>query len=209
MSSTPTDFEEKEYFELEDEHIHVGRKRTTVEKELRKHKVQAHEIVIHLPETPELPLVEAYIPQTLSNAIFCGHVVTDLDSIAGAIGAAELYGGMPARASEVNSETAFALKLWGVDKPQPIEQLLVDYPKAGVCLVDHQQTSQLNKAIDVRETHFFSVVFIYFDIFLFVSLSFRHFRSIVLLESLIITPSKTPPLSRICPSISISALGVP
>lgn len=75
--------------------------------------------------------------------------MTDLDSIAGAIGAAELYGGIAARASEVNSETAFALKLWGVEAPKKIEELLVELPKAGVCLVDHQQTSQLNPAIKV------------------------------------------------------------
>jgi len=73
-----------------------------------------------------------------------------MDSIAGAIGAAELYGGIPSRASEINSETAFCLELWGVEKPLPIEELLVQYPKAGVCLVDHQQTSQLNKAINVE-----------------------------------------------------------
>ena len=57
--------------------------------------------------------------------------------------------GIPARASEVNSETAFALKLWGVQQPRKIEDLLVENPKAGVCLVDHQQTSQLNPAIKV------------------------------------------------------------
>jgi hypothetical protein len=149
--------DEKEYYELEDEEmLHVARKKTVVEKEYQKHHQQAHEIVTHLPaETAEeeLPTVEAYIPQTLADAIFCGHLVTDLDSIAGAIGAAELYGGIPARASEVNSETAFALKYWGVEKPKPIEELLVTFPDAGVCLVDHQQTSQLNKAIDVSPPH--------------------------------------------------------
>ncbi|RYY71241.1 hypothetical protein EON63_21885, partial [archaeon] len=31
----------------------------------------------------------------------------------------------------------------------PIETTLTLHPHAGVCLVDHQQTSQLNKAIDV------------------------------------------------------------
>jgi len=30
------------------------------------------------------------------NCIFVGHINTDLDSVAGAIGAAELYGGVPA-----------------------------------------------------------------------------------------------------------------
>ena len=58
-------------------------------------------------------------------------------------------GGIAARASEINSETAFALDLFGVEKPRPIEELLVESPEAGVCLVDHQQMSQLNKAIDV------------------------------------------------------------
>eukprot|EP00595_Chromulina_sp_UTEXLB2642_P000137 CAMPEP_0196762348 /NCGR_PEP_ID=MMETSP1095-20130614/1755_1 /TAXON_ID=96789 ORGANISM="Chromulina nebulosa, Strain UTEXLB2642" /NCGR_SAMPLE_ID=MMETSP1095 /ASSEMBLY_ACC=CAM_ASM_000446 /LENGTH=393 /DNA_ID=CAMNT_0042113015 /DNA_START=55 /DNA_END=1236 /DNA_ORIENTATION=+ len=135
---------------MSDIDISVTRKRTTVERELDKRKTSVHEFVSHLPKEDSLPDVSPYIPQTLSDAIFCGHLVTDLDSIAGSIGAAELYGGIPARASEVNSETAFALKLWGVEKPVPIEELLVTYPKAGVCLVDHQQTSQLNKAIDIN-----------------------------------------------------------
>jgi inorganic pyrophosphatase/exopolyphosphatase len=72
-----------------------------------------------------------------------------MDSIAGAISAAELYGGYPARASEVNSETRFCLKRWGLEAPTPIEDMLESLPNAGVCLVDHQQTSQLNNAIKV------------------------------------------------------------
>jgi hypothetical protein len=39
-----------------------------------------------------LKSVHIYIPQAWAGAIFCGHLVTDLDSIAGSIGAAELYG---------------------------------------------------------------------------------------------------------------------
>lgn len=68
--------------------------------------------------------------------------------LAGAIGAAELYGGVSARASEVNSETQFALDYWGIPKPLPIEELVVSQPGAGICLVDHQQMSQVNPAID-------------------------------------------------------------
>ena len=130
------------------------------------------------------------MPPFLSDAIFVGHLVTDMDSIAGAIGAAELYGqsllcilcstpsicsaeflinslcfflylclclhfwsvlgGIAARASEVNSETDFCLKYWGVNAPPPIEETLLSYPSAGVCLVDHQQMSQLNKSIDLE-----------------------------------------------------------
>ncbi len=129
--------------------IQVSRKRSIVEKEFSKRKVAAHEFVSHLPKESQLPSVEAYIPQCLSGAIFCGHLVTDLDSIAGSIGAAELYGGVCARASEINSETTFALDLWGAVKPRPIEELLLELPSAGVCLVDHQQTSQLNPSIEV------------------------------------------------------------
>mmetsp|Transcript_18158 Transcript_18158/g.59245 ORF Transcript_18158/g.59245 Transcript_18158/m.59245 type:complete len:114 (-) Transcript_18158:12-353(-) len=69
--------------------------------------------------------VETHVPE-LHGAIFCGHLVADLDSVAGAIGAAALYGGVPARASEVNSETEFALATWGIDlsRIRPVEQLL-------------------------------------------------------------------------------------
>lgn len=140
--------EQKEYMEVDG--VKISRKRTIVETESQKRKEVAHEYVSHLPPTAELPAVEKYMPGLLSGAIFCGHLVTDMDSIAGAIGAAELYGGTPARASEVNSETKFCLEHWGVAAPVPIEELLVTMPKAGVCLVDHQQTSQLNKAIQVR-----------------------------------------------------------
>jgi manganese-dependent inorganic pyrophosphatase len=128
----------------EEEKIQISRKKTAIERESVKHKEEATEYISHLEVA-----VPEFIPNALSGAIFCGHLVTDMDSIAGAIGAAELYGGIAARASEVNSETAFALEYWGVQKPRPIEELLVEYKTAGVCLVDHQQVSQLNKAIDV------------------------------------------------------------
>jgi len=124
--------------------IQISRKKTAVERESTKHKEEATEYISHLDVS-----VPEFIPNALSGAIFCGHLVTDMDSIAGAIGAAELYGGIAARASEVNSETAFCLEYWGVEKPRPIEELLVEHKTAGVCLVDHQQVSQLNKAIDV------------------------------------------------------------
>ena len=67
-------------------------------------------------------------------------------------------GGTAARASEINTETAFALHLFNTEKPQPIEELLVSMPDAGVCLVDHQQVSQLNKSIDVRILDCFTVL---------------------------------------------------
>jgi hypothetical protein len=137
---------EAEYSESEG--FSISRKRTTIERESLKRKQAAQEYVNQLP--PEITTsIKEYLPSQLSGALFCGHLVTDLDSIAGSIGAAELYGGIPARASEVNSETNFALKYWKAEVPKPIEELLEVHPQAGVCLVDHQQTSQLNKSIDV------------------------------------------------------------
>merc|ERR1711871_332681 len=53
-------------------------------------------------------------------------------------------------ASEVNSETDFCLKYWGVEAPPPIEETLVMFLFYCVCLVDHQQMSQLNKSIDLE-----------------------------------------------------------
>jgi inorganic pyrophosphatase/exopolyphosphatase len=131
----------------ESHEVKMSVKQTTVEREAGKRREKAHEYVSHLPAEFA---VKEYMPSQLSGAIFCGHLVTDLDSIAGAIGAAELYGGVAARASEVNSETAFALQYWGVEKPRPVEDVLVELPQAGVCLVDHQQTSQLSPSIEVQ-----------------------------------------------------------
>jgi len=57
-------------------------------------------------------------------------------------------GGRAVRASPVNSETAFALDRWGLEAPPAIEDVLKEEPDARICLVDHQQTSQMNPAID-------------------------------------------------------------
>lgn len=92
--------------------------------------------------------VHSFMPE-ISGAIFCGHLVADMDSIAGAIGGATLYGGTPARASAINSETEFALDYWGVslDTIKPVEEIIAQDPDRKVCLVDFQQTTQLNSAI--------------------------------------------------------------
>ena len=123
-------------------------KHTTLEHDVETRKEAVHQLVHKFTEDKPLPMVSSYMPSILSDAIFCGHLVTDLDSIAGAIGAAELYGGIPAKASKINSETRFALSYWGVSEPLPIEDLVVSQPTAGICLVDHQQMSQVNPNID-------------------------------------------------------------
>src|SRR4051794_8736381 len=95
-----------------------------------------------------------------------------MDSIGSAIGAAELMGGHASRASDINSETQFALKVilpcfaarsasvlqnFDADLPPPfltvkaehkVQSFRVSDPSqsvqnAGVCLVDHNQASQM------------------------------------------------------------------
>jgi len=132
----------------DDEHG-IVRKRTNIENVVLDREAAAHEIADALPkEITTVPKVDLFVPEALKDAVFVGHLVTDLDSVGGAIGAAALYGGRAALASEVNSETAFALEEWGMEKPPTIEEVLKENPDAKICLVDHQQTSQMNPNIN-------------------------------------------------------------
>ena len=127
----------------------ISRHRTEVEQQVIDHERQAGEIVHALRD--DLPDIDLFLPDVLKNAVFVGHIVTDLDSVAGAIGAACLYGGTPALASPINSETMFAFQEWGAKMPLYIEDVLEQDPKRDICLVDHQQTSQLNPSIPVDQ----------------------------------------------------------
>jgi hypothetical protein len=44
----------------------------------------------------------------------------------------EIAGGIAARASDINTETAFALNLFDIPIPSPVEELLVSMPDAGM-----------------------------------------------------------------------------
>ncbi|EJK68897.1 hypothetical protein THAOC_09887 [Thalassiosira oceanica] len=123
----------------------VVRKRTHIENIVIDREKEAQKITESLPEQEASRL---FMPEGLKDAVFVGHLVTDLDSVGGSIGAAALYGGRAALASEINSETAFALEKFGVEKPPTIEEVLKEDPNARICLVDHQQTTQMNPAIN-------------------------------------------------------------
>lgn len=128
------------------------RKLTEVEEQALSHEPIAERIVEALPkDASQIPTVDLFLPESLRGCLFVGHLVTDLDSVAGAIGAAALYGGTPTLASDINSETAFALEYWKVERPKPIEDVLQEQPNASICLVDHQQTSQLNPSIPIDQ----------------------------------------------------------
>lgn len=129
------------------EHIHAHyaqREDTPLESAVDAEWDEAEGFVSKIPDTEVEKLT---FSADLTNAVFCGHLMADLDSVAGAIGGAYLYGGVPARASDINSETRFALEHWGCDCPVTVESLLEENPKRDICLVDFQQQSQMNKAI--------------------------------------------------------------
>lgn len=110
--------------------------------------LEAGVFVDKVPKREKKDSIE-FLPQ-MKNALFCGHLMADLDSIAGAIAAAHLYGGTPARASDLNSETKWALEKWKCDSPDMIDALLQETPTQDVCLVDFQQQSQLHPSIQMR-----------------------------------------------------------
>lgn len=129
----------------------VIRRQTVIEQAVIARLSQAQAVAEALG--PSIPKVDMFLPEALKDSVFVGHLVTDLDSVAGAIGAANLYGGKACLASDVNSETAFALERWGIKDgdelmPARIEDFLESNPDAQICLVDHQQTSQMNPAIN-------------------------------------------------------------
>ena len=128
-------------------HAYSERDETPLEEAVETEWSAAHELLFRLPKKGDASS-DSFIPEELKGALFCGHVVTDLDSIAGAIGAAVLHGGVAARASEINSETEFALEYWNCSLPEKIEDLIEEESK--VCLVDFQQQSQLNAAIPMK-----------------------------------------------------------
>lgn len=78
------------------------------------------------------------------NLVWLGHLSPDSDTIGSAIGAAELFGGEPRRAGELNKETAFVVDYCGVEVPKMITA--EEGQKVG--LVDFNQKTQLHKCID-------------------------------------------------------------
>ena len=65
----------------------VLRKRTQVETDVLAREKAAHELADALPkEISTIPTIDLFLPEALKDAVFVGHLVTDLDSVGGAIG---------------------------------------------------------------------------------------------------------------------------
>jgi len=102
-------------------------------------------------------LEEIFVSSHLKGCVFVGHIATDLDSIAGAIGAAKLFGGIPAKSeANLNGEILYVLKeVAELEEPM----LFDDIPGGGipsndpdnvwknVCLVDHNEEKQMVKSL--------------------------------------------------------------
>ena len=81
------------------------------------------------------------------NLVWLGHLSPDSDTIGSAIAAAELFGGEPRRAGELNKETAFVMDYCGAEMPKMIS--VVEGQKIGI--VDFNQKTQLHKCVDMND----------------------------------------------------------
>lgn len=132
---------------------------STSQKAYNEFQTMARELADTFIGRAESPQAEAFIEQLcvencLQNCVFVGHVKTDLDSVAGAIGAAHLWQGIATRAErEVNGEIIFMLQEAGLELPPYFD----DVPGAAspdsegkllnVCLVDHSEEKQMVESL--------------------------------------------------------------
>jgi inorganic pyrophosphatase/exopolyphosphatase len=87
---------------------------------------------------------------------FTGHVEADCDTIFAAIGAATLYGGVPARAKDdsIKKDVSFALKQSGLSLPLTTEDLITKGGDFAWGLVDHEAASLNPTNIDISKVVF-------------------------------------------------------
>ena len=100
------------------------------------------------PQSKATAFIERFaVSRILKGATFVGHINTDLDSIAGAIGAANLYDGTAAKAqAELNGEIVYALDFAGLPQPALFDDL-GEAARSRVCLVDHNEEKQMVQAL--------------------------------------------------------------
>ena len=124
------------------------RQRSDLQAALEHHDAEATALASQMMQTPIRPVMAPdptalhWKWSQLQGCVFVVHLQTDSDSIGSAIGAAALYGGTAARASEVNLETAWFLEHFGAELP-PLFKEIDGFAALPVCLVDHNQVSQM------------------------------------------------------------------
>ena len=129
---------------LQRQHSFLQENSTPIEEALADSTGEA--MYLSLPKTDSVT-VSSYRLDALKNCVFVGHTNTDMDSIGSALAAAVLFDGKAARASEVNGETKFVLDLLDMEAP-PLFKTLDSSSKMRVCLVDHNQTTQMAEGVE-------------------------------------------------------------
>ena len=111
------------------------------------HELQRTAINSHGRTNSAEAFIERFaVGRILRGATFVGHINTDLDSIAGAIGAANLYDGTAAKAQkELNGEITYALEFAGLPEPTLFDDL-GEEARSRVCLVDHNEEKQVSQS---------------------------------------------------------------
>ena len=130
---------------------------TDTQAALKKFDKQCTALVEQLRLKVKEPSAAAFFEESytydrrLRGACFVGHINTDLDSVAGAVGAAELFGGVACRSErELNGEVVYALEeVARLPTPPLFDETpgagvpRTDGTRAGVCLVDHNEPKQM------------------------------------------------------------------
>ena len=83
--------------------------------------------------------------------VFIGHKIPDTDAICSAIAASELFKGYPAKAGKLNTETEYVLQRFGVAEPDLFEDVSRSRGDSSICLVDHNQMSQVSDGVDLKK----------------------------------------------------------
>eukprot|EP00286_Rhodomonas_abbreviata_P021844 CAMPEP_0181305884 /NCGR_PEP_ID=MMETSP1101-20121128/9983_1 /TAXON_ID=46948 /ORGANISM="Rhodomonas abbreviata, Strain Caron Lab Isolate" /LENGTH=518 /DNA_ID=CAMNT_0023411861 /DNA_START=212 /DNA_END=1768 /DNA_ORIENTATION=+ len=132
-------------------------KRSDADRAFTSHEARASQVLGTLKEltTTTGHLSDSFIHHPeLKDAIFVGHLAPDLDCVAGAIGAADLFGGIATVAEEnLNGEIMYALKAAGVERPPLFDSVIGGGDADGaaqnrqVCLVDHNEEKQIVESL--------------------------------------------------------------
>ncbi|XRB15370.1 manganese-dependent inorganic pyrophosphatase [Pseudoscourfieldia marina] len=123
---------------------------------MAKYRIAVENIANTIVERTADPLEGAFIEESfaykrLKGACFVGHVKTDLDSVAGAIGAANLFDGLACRSEDnLNGEITYVLnEVANVDVPPLFDTTAgagvpdENGERRSVCLVDHNEPKQM------------------------------------------------------------------
>lgn len=133
--------------------------RTSLQDAFDEYKQMAQKLAEDFLSRGKNPQAEAFIEQVcvekiLEGCLFVGHVKTDLDSVAGAIGGACLWRGVATRAERLfNGEIDYALKFSGLEAPPFFDDVPgAVFPDASgellnVCLVDHNEDKQMVESL--------------------------------------------------------------